>query len=128
MKKIYTTQLKKILHLKDKITNQALDYLKEELTTTVNKDEKIKYLEKKLEYFEEQIKTQNTLNSTFLKSIDMQEKEKERLNKDMQILVVALKDIYTLVESNLSGDDLIDILLKKNKKNDTYHWDLWIKA
>ena len=121
MKKIYTTQLKKILHLKDKITNQALDYLKEELTTTVNKDEKIKYLEKKLENFEEQIKTQNTLNSTFLKSIDMQEKEKERLNKDMQILVVALKDIYTLVESNLSGDDLIDILLKKNKKNDTYH-------
>lgn len=121
MKKIYTTQLKKILHLKDKVTNQALDFLKEELTISVNKDEKIKYLEKKLEYFEEQIKTQNTLNSTFLKSIDMQEKEKERLNKDMQILVVALKDIYALFESNLSDNDLIDVLLKKNKKNDTYH-------
>lgn len=121
MKKIYTTQLKKILRLKDKVTNQALDFLKEELTITVNKDEKIKYLEKKLEYFEEQIKTQNALNSTFLKNLDIQEKEKERLSKDMQILVVALKDIYTLVESNLSSDELIDILLKKNKKNDTYH-------
>lgn len=121
MKKIYTTQLKKILHLKDKVANQALDFLKEELTIKLDKDEKIKYLEKKLEYFEEQIKTQNTLNSTFLKSIEMQEKEKEKLSNDMQILVVALKDIYTLVESNMSSDELLDVLLKKNKKNDTYH-------
>ena len=128
MKKIYTTQLKKILHLKDKVANQALDFLKEELTIKLDKDEKIKYLEKKLEYFEEQIKTQNTLNSTFLKSIEMQEKEKEKLSNDMQILVVALKDIYTLVESNMSSDELLDVLLKKNKKNDTYHWDLLIKA
>ena len=52
----------------------------------------------------------------------MNMKEKEKISKDIQIIVAALKDVYTLIENNLGNEDFIaDMLLKKNKKNDTYH-------
>ena len=114
--------LKKIHHLKDEAVNKVSDYLKNEVEIVNDRDKRIEFLEKKLSYFEEQVKTQNTLNNTLLKSIEAQERDKERLNKDMQLLVVALKDVYSLFENTMSDEDsLLSLLLKKNKKNDTYH-------
>lgn len=114
--------LKKIHHLKDEAVNKVSDYLKNEVEIVNDRDKRIEFLEKKLSYFEEQVKTQNTLNSTLLKSIEAQERDKERLNKDMQLLVVALKDVYSLFENTMSDEEsLLSLLLKKNKKNDTYH-------
>ena len=114
--------LKKIHHLKDEAVNKVSDYLKNEVEIVNDREKRIEFLEKKLSYFEEQIKTQNTLNSTLLKSIEAQERDKERLNKDMQLLVVALKDVYSLFENTMTDEDsLLSLLLKKNKKNDTYH-------
>tara|TARA_B100000085_G_scaffold157135_1_gene142713 strand:+ start:19101 stop:19451 length:351 start_codon:yes stop_codon:yes gene_type:complete len=112
----------KIHLLKNNLIEKITSKLEKQILSDLEKDKKIEYLEKKLSYFEEQIKTQNALNATILNNIEMNMKEKEKISKDIQIIVAALKDVYTLIENNLGNEDFIaDMLLKKNKKNDTYH-------
>ena len=112
----------KIHLLKNNLIEKITSKLEKQILSDLEKDKKIEYLEKKLSYFEEQIKTQNALNATILNNIEMNMKEKEKISKDIQIIVAALKDVYALIENNLSNEDFItDMLLKKNKKNDTYH-------
>ena len=114
--------LKKIHHLKNNIVDKVSNVIESEILESLDKDKKIEYLEKKLNYFEEQVKTQNALNNMILNRLETQEKEKTKLEKDMQIIIAAVKDIYLFIESDLGDSDFItNMLLKKNKKNDTYH-------
>jgi len=62
--------LKKIHHLKNNVINKVSTIVESEILESLDKDKKIEYLEKKLNYFEEQIKTQNTLNSMLLKRLE----------------------------------------------------------
>ena len=107
--------LKKIHHLKNNIVDKVSNIVESEILESLDRDKKIEYLEKKLNYFEEQVKTQNALNSMVLKRLETQEKEKEKLTKDLQIIIAAVKDIYLFLETDLGDSDFIANMLLKNK-------------
>lgn len=114
--------LNKIRRLKSNVLNKASLSLLENVNLSLEKDKKIKSLEAKILCFEEQIKTQNILNTTIINNIEIYAKEKEKISKDIQLIVTAIKDIYVFIESSLDDEDLVlESLLKKNIKNNTYH-------
>ena len=83
--------------------------------------EKCNTLQKSIENFENQFQMQITINNSLKSLIDTQQKEKDTLKKDMQIMVAALKDIYSFVELNTVDAELIEEIVNKKLKNSTYH-------
>jgi len=85
-------------------------------------EEQNKLLEKRVDLLEEFIKSQNFLNESTMNQIKSNELERIKIVKDIQIIVATLKDVYNLVQSSVFDHDIFDEdLIKKKKKNNTYH-------
>lgn len=112
--------LKKIHLLKINIEKAFSD--KEEIIKEIEfYKEKCDTLQKSIKNFENQFQMQITINDSLKSLIDTQQKEKDNLKKDMQIMVAALKDIYSFVELNTVDAELIEEIVNKKLKNSTYH-------
>ena len=113
--------LSRIHHLKNKIevlTNTFFEN-KKDIVSTKNKNSE---LEKRISSLEEFIKTQNFLNESLMNQIKVQERERIKVVKDIQIIVATLKDVYTLVQNSAYEYEFFDDeVSKKKKKNNTFH-------
>ena len=120
--------LKKIHLLKNKfiVLNESIQKNSKKALTNFNKINELecknKELENRLTHVEELFKIQSFLNETNVNQIKTNERERNKIVKDIQIIVATLKDMYSLVQENVSESELFDDnFSKKNKKNNTYH-------
>lgn len=116
--------LKKILRLKKKVSvysNFVIENKNNLLKQLVDNHKKSKELSESISSIRNQLEMQTTINNTLKSLLDTQQKEKDNLTKDMQILVVALKDIYSFVEENSMSPEVVEELINNKLKNITYH-------
>lgn len=97
-------------------------HMRENITLIEENKRKNSELEKRISLIEEALKTQNQLNESIISQLSSQERERNKIVKDIQIIVATLKDVYSLVQSSFFDQDIFsEELLKKKKKNNTYH-------
>jgi hypothetical protein len=115
---------KTISDLKENKIPEIVEVLKrkEEDLIDLSISEDSQDLNARVALLEEQIKTQNLLNQSIMNQIRTGEVEKNKIVKDIQIVVATLKDVYSFIYTNFCDPDTFDEdFLKKIKKNNTYH-------